>query len=545
MRAFLAQIERVNPQVNAIVTLRPAGELLADAAAADRRLAAGERRRRAARPADRDQGSEPDARAAHDVRLHAVPQLRADVGRALRRPGAPRRRHRHRQDEHAGVRRGLADVQRAVRRDAQSVRPDARPAAAAAAEPPSRSRAACCRSPTARISAARCAIPRASATSSVSGRRRGACRDSTRAPATRSACTARWRATSTISRCCCRSWPGPTRAIRCRCPSQAARFATCRSAISRARESPGASVSGAIPSSPPSRPSATPRVPCSSTLGCEVSRRRARSRRRRRAVPNVARGGICGDATAAISTRGARKLKDTVVWNIEQGLKLTAGGSRARREPASGARRPRRGVLLERTSFLVLPTVQVLPFPSRSNGCGRSRACRCDTYVDWMASCYAISCLGVPAISVPCGFSPAGLPVGLADRGPPRRAISRCWRSRERSSRRRVCASASPTARRGSIGRSCAPTICRRKPVGDRLHLGQQGVEKIRLARLPRPLAVAEHREVLAVRELVAADEVETFAGRRRARASRGRKPASTRRGDRCDARRALRRADR
>src|SRR6187455_1705385 len=42
MRAFLTQIERVNGRVNAIVTLRPAEELLAEAAAADRKLAAGE-----------------------------------------------------------------------------------------------------------------------------------------------------------------------------------------------------------------------------------------------------------------------------------------------------------------------------------------------------------------------------------------------------------------------------------------------------------------------------------------------------------------------
>jgi amidase len=35
------------------------------------------------------------------------------------------------------------------------------------------------------------------------------------------------------------------------------------------------------------------------------------------------------------------------------------------------------------------------------------------TYIDWMASCYAISCTGLPAISVPCGFSVDGLPVGL------------------------------------------------------------------------------------------------------------------------------------
>ena len=46
-----------------------------------------------------------------------------------------------------------------------------------------------------------------------------------------------------------------------------------------------------------------------------------------------------------------------------------------------------------------------------------------NTYVDWMASCYAISCLGVPAISVPCGFSPSGLPVGLQIVGRPARDL--------------------------------------------------------------------------------------------------------------------------
>jgi amidase len=35
------------------------------------------------------------------------------------------------------------------------------------------------------------------------------------------------------------------------------------------------------------------------------------------------------------------------------------------------------------------------------------------TYIDWMKSCYYISIVGNPAISVPCGFTPEGLPVGL------------------------------------------------------------------------------------------------------------------------------------
>ncbi len=36
-----------------------------------------------------------------------------------------------------------------------------------------------------------------------------------------------------------------------------------------------------------------------------------------------------------------------------------------------------------------------------------------ETYIDWMRSCYFISLVGNPAISVPCGFTIEGLPVGL------------------------------------------------------------------------------------------------------------------------------------
>jgi amidase len=110
--------------------------------------------------------------------------------------------------------------------------------------------------------------------------------------------------------------------------------------------------------------------------------------------------------------RGRGELKDTVVWNIEQGLKLTPADLEraAGIQTALDARVARFFAVHE---FLVLPTVQVLPFPIEIEWVRAIEGVAMRTYVDWMASCYAISCLGAPAISVPCGFSPEGLPVGL------------------------------------------------------------------------------------------------------------------------------------
>ena len=117
-----------------------------------------------------------------------------DARRADRDAHARGRRDHVRQDEHAGVRRRIADVQRPLRRDAESVRPDARPAAAAAAARRWRWRAGWCRSPTAATPAARCEIRRRSATSSDSGRRRAACRPRSTAWSPLLGVRDRWRA---------------------------------------------------------------------------------------------------------------------------------------------------------------------------------------------------------------------------------------------------------------------------------------------------------------------------------------------------------------
>jgi amidase len=105
-------------------------------------------------------------------------------------------------------------------------------------------------------------------------------------------------------------------------------------------------------------------------------------------------------------------MKDTVIWNVEQGLKLTAADV-ARAEEQRAVLSLRVQKFLERYEFLVLPVSQVAPFPIDVEWVKEINGVRMDTYIDWMATCYVITLTGLPAISVPCGFTPSGLPIGL------------------------------------------------------------------------------------------------------------------------------------
>jgi amidase len=106
------------------------------------------------------------------------------------------------------------------------------------------------------------------------------------------------------------------------------------------------------------------------------------------------------------------QLKDTVIWNIEQGARLTGpqiGKAEALRTELY--HRVRR--FMEKYAFLLAPVVQVLPFDVRQPYVTEIEGQPMQTYLDWMRSCYYITVTGLPAISIPCGFSPEGLPVGL------------------------------------------------------------------------------------------------------------------------------------
>ncbi|HKI64445.1 MAG TPA: amidase [Burkholderiales bacterium] len=108
------------------------------------------------------------------------------------------------------------------------------------------------------------------------------------------------------------------------------------------------------------------------------------------------------------------KMKDTVVWNTEQGLKLD--GPRIARAMALRSdiyRRMRE--FMQRYEFLLLPVNQVPPFPVSQPYVTEIDGVKLDSYIDWMKTCWYITVTSHPAVSVPAGFTddePA-LPVGL------------------------------------------------------------------------------------------------------------------------------------
>lgn len=113
------------------------------------------------------------------------------------------------------------------------------------------------------------------------------------------------------------------------------------------------------------------------------------------------------------------ELKDTVVWNIEQGLALR-GEQLARAVRLRGRVYERARAFFERYDVLCAPTSQVPPFDVAVDWPREVAGQPMSSYTEWMRSCSRVTVTGLPAMSVPCGFTADGLPVGLQLVGPPR-----------------------------------------------------------------------------------------------------------------------------
>jgi len=105
-------------------------------------------------------------------------------------------------------------------------------------------------------------------------------------------------------------------------------------------------------------------------------------------------------------------FKDTLKGEIEEGLQLT-GADLARAETAHSQLWRRFQAFLEKYEYFVLPTTQLPPFDINTPYPTEIASVKFDNYIDWMKSCWYISATGNPAASVPGGFTPEGLPVGV------------------------------------------------------------------------------------------------------------------------------------
>jgi amidase len=105
-------------------------------------------------------------------------------------------------------------------------------------------------------------------------------------------------------------------------------------------------------------------------------------------------------------------LKPEVIWNIEEGLKLSVDDL-VRAEAQRVAMTNRALEFFKTYDLLLTPATIVAPFPIENRYVAECAGKTFDNYVEWLGIVYAITLICSPALSLPCGFTKAGLPVGL------------------------------------------------------------------------------------------------------------------------------------
>ena len=115
---------------------------------------------------------------------------------------------------------------------------------------------------------------------------------------------------------------------------------------------------------------------------------------------------------AAKAVKGRAQMKATVLEEIDRGSRLT-GPLIAEAEAKRSTLYTRFGQFMEKYEFMVLPVTQVPAFDANQEYVSEIEGVKLESYIDWMRSCWYITVTGHPAISVPGGYTPEGLPVEI------------------------------------------------------------------------------------------------------------------------------------
>ncbi len=106
------------------------------------------------------------------------------------------------------------------------------------------------------------------------------------------------------------------------------------------------------------------------------------------------------------------RIKDSVIWEVERGLALSASDVQRASEIRSDWFRAA-ARLFETYDALVLPTAQVWPFDVNIPWPTEIAGVAMDTYHRWMQVMVPVSLIGLPCLAMPAGFGANGLPAGV------------------------------------------------------------------------------------------------------------------------------------
>jgi amidase len=133
----------------------------------------------------------------------------------------------------------------------------------------------------------------------------------------------------------------------------------------------------------------------------------------------VLRGMAFATNYAGLLERYRDKMKPEVVWNIEKGLSYSMEDV-VRAENNRAAMFRRMNAFFDEYDLLLCPATIVAAYPASERYVKECAGYTFSNYVEWLAIAYAITLTTSPALSLPCGFTSDGRPVGLQIVGPAR-----------------------------------------------------------------------------------------------------------------------------